>query len=313
MGAKMRRAVVIAAGVLLVAAACASGDGARTVMPTPAAEPSLEPSPPASATLTPATPTVKAEPTIGGADALQPLGYPLDPDSLTDRVQGAVGARVVAPREGATVRQTSERLQVSDDAERANEDGWGCRVHVEYEGQPAVDWYVQPGQPVIATMDGHATLFVNTVANAFDYYRVAREPYLGNPDRSRAPLSPFPGPGGGMGLYVSVSNDDFRIDLGHLALEATIGHVPRDAFTAPFSPVFDYRSAFAVPRAVSSGDIVAEWDVRRGDTVGYTGDSGYSEAPHLHYAITRRADARRLCATEEAGFADGGWLTRPAP
>jgi hypothetical protein len=241
---------------------------------------------------------------------LQPIGYPLNPDAPTDEVQGPVGARVVAPRAGVTVRETSEHLQVSADPVRANQDGWDCRVHVEYEGQPAVDWYVQAGEPVLATIDGHATLVVNTVTNAFDYYGVAREPYLGNPDRLRAPISPFPGPGGGMGVYVSISNDEFRIDLGHLSLDSTIANVPPDAFVAPYSAAFDYISAFAVPRAVSAGDVLAQWDVRRGDTVGYTGDSGYSEAPHLHYAITRRTDGQRLCASEEAGFVDGGWLAR---
>jgi murein DD-endopeptidase MepM/ murein hydrolase activator NlpD len=50
--------------------------------------------------------------------------------------------------------------------------------------------------------------------------------------------------------------------------------------------------------------------VRRGDVVAFTGDAGYSEAPHLHYAITRRSDGAALCATREAGFADNGWLVR---
>jgi hypothetical protein len=44
--------------------------------------------------------------------------------------------------------------------------------------------------------------------------------------------------------------------------------------------------------------------------IGYTGDAGYSEAPHLHYVITERASGRSLCPTEESGFDDGGWLTR---
>ena len=67
---------------------------------------------------------------------------------------------------------------------------------------------------------------------------------------------------------------------------------------------------FSVPRVSSVGDIIATWQVRRGDVVGFTGDAGYSEAPHLHYAITRRSDGAALCATGEAGFADNGWLLR---
>ena len=63
----------------------------------------------------------------------------------TDRVTGIVGSRVIVAGAGASVLETSERLQVSDDPDLANEDGWDCRVHVEYEGKPAVDWYVQPG------------------------------------------------------------------------------------------------------------------------------------------------------------------------
>jgi hypothetical protein len=225
-------------------------------------------------------------------------------------VTGAVGSRVIVAGNGATVRETSEQLQVSDDADLANADGWDCRVHLEYEGEPAVDWYVQPGQPVYATMDGTATLILNTVVNAFDYYGVPREPYIGNPDRARAPISPFPGPGGGMGLYVSITNERFRIDLGHLSLDATIAHVPDAAFGSGYSRSTDYRARFSVPRSSPTGDLIATWQVRRGDVVGFTGDAGYSEAPHLHYAITRRSDGAALCATAEAGFADNGWLLR---
>jgi murein DD-endopeptidase MepM/ murein hydrolase activator NlpD len=50
--------------------------------------------------------------------------------------------------------------------------------------------------------------------------------------------------------------------------------------------------------------------VSRGDVIGFTGDSGYSEAPHLHYEITRLSDERQLCPTGENGFDDGSWLTR---
>jgi hypothetical protein len=267
-----------------------------TVAPT--STPIAEPTP---------TPTIAATPSL---DALEPIGFPLDPEMKTDRVAGVVGSRSIVAGGGATVRETSERLQVSDDTDLANEDGWDCRVHVEYEGKPAVDWYVRPGTPVYATMDGTATLFLNTVVNAFDYYGVPREPYIGNPDRARAPISPFPGPGGGMGLYVSIINDRYRVDLGHLTLGATIAHVPAGAFSGGYSRSTDYAVTFSAPRASSVGDIIATWQVRRGDVVAFTGDAGYSEAPHLHYAITRRSDGAALCATREAGFADNGWLVR---
>lgn len=208
------------------------------------------------------------------------------------------------------MRETSERLQVSSDPIEANRDGWDCRVHVEYESNPAADWYVQPGQPVRATMDGDATLIINTVVNAFDYYGVSREPYIGNPDRARAPVSPFAGPGGGMGVYVSVTNDRYRTDYGHFALAPTIASVPGSAFAGGYSRTFDYAAAFATPRAVSAGDVIATWHVRRGDVIGYTGDTGYSEAPHLHYAIIDRTTGLRLCPTSEPGFTAAGWLTR---
>jgi hypothetical protein len=183
-------------------------------------------------------------------------------------------------------------------------------VHAEYEGAPAVDWYVQPGVPVYATMDGEATLFINTYVNAFDYYGVSRESYIGDPDRARAPITPFPGPGGGMGVYVAVVSESHRTAYGHLDLVATIANVPASAFRGRFSPSFDYTAEFAVPRRFDVADQVAVWHVKRGDVIGYTGDGGYSEAPHLHYTITRRSDGAALCPTGEAGFADNGWLLR---
>jgi hypothetical protein len=134
---------------------------------------------------------------------------------------------------------------------------------------------------------------VNTVANAFDYYGVSREPYIGIPDRAHAPLSPFPGPGGGMGVYVTILSAGYRTDYGHLDLARTAGAVPAEAFAPPYSPSYD-----------------STWRVRRGDVIGYTGDAGYSEAPHLHYQITDRVTGEKLCPTSEPGFDDGGWLSR---
>ncbi|HET6614472.1 MAG TPA: hypothetical protein VFH62_01185, partial [Dehalococcoidia bacterium] len=74
---------------------------------------------------------------------------------------------------------------------------------------------------------------------------------------------------------------------------------PDDAFSAPYSRAFDYASAFAVPQSFTYGAQVATWPVRKGDVIGYTGDAGYSEAPHLHYVITNRATGTRLCPTGE--------------
>ncbi|HXK33016.1 MAG TPA: M23 family metallopeptidase [Dehalococcoidia bacterium] len=159
-------------------------------------------------------------------------------------------------------------------------------------------------------MDGTAVLLINTYVNAFDYYGVSREPYLGDPDRARAPLSPFPGPGGGMGVYVAVIGERYRTDYGHLALTPTLALVPDSAFSAPYGRGYDWASRFGRPLPSTVAEQVATWEVRRGDVIGYTGDSGYSEAPHLHYAITDRATGTRLCPTTEAGFAHGGWLAR---
>ncbi len=251
-----------------------------------------------------------ASSTPRSGEARQPLGYPLDPAGRTDAVTGALGSRTIAVGAGPNVREASEGRQATGDPVDEDAYGWNCATHVEYEGTPAVDWYVQAGTPVYATMDGTATLLVNTVVNAFDYYGVDREPYTGDPDRSRAPVSPFPGPGGGMGVYVSVINDEYRTDYGHLSIDATAANVPADAFVAPYSPAYAYASAFATTRGLSAAAFVATWEVRRGDVIGFTGDSGYSEAPHLHYQITRRPDGMKLCPTGEAGFAGGGWLSR---
>jgi hypothetical protein len=265
---------------------------------------------PASPAPSPTTaPAASATATPSG-DPAQPEGFPLDPDAITDAVRGVKGARSMAIRGGPSVREVSEQRQTSGDPIDEDAYGWNCATHFEYEGMPAVDWYIQPGAPVRATMDGVATLLLNTTANAFDYYGVSREPYIGDPDRERAPLGPFPGPGGGMGVYVSVINDGYRTDYGHLSLAATIANVPAGAFGAPYSRSYAYDAAFATPQPTSTAAIVATWEVRRGDVIGFTGDAGYSEASHLHYQITRRSDGVKLCPTGEPQFIDGGWLLR---
>lgn len=299
----------IAALLALTLAACDSGvPPART--PTPFA-PSATPSP-AERTPSPAAVTPTPEPSATPAPFvdLEPLGFPLDPLLRADRVAGKVGSRRIEAGAGPALFDYSSKQQAADDSGQANESGWNCRVHVEYENAPAVDWYVQPGTPVRATMDGVATLTINTTVNAFDHYGVSREPYIGNPDRDRAPVSPFPGPGGGMGVYVSVANDAFRTDYGHFSLAPTIAAVPESAFAGGFARATGYASMFAAPRSAGIGDTIATWRVRRGDVVGFTGDTGYSEAPHLHYQITRVSDGALLCPTNEPGFDDAGWLLR---
>jgi len=223
-------------------------------------------------------------------------------------VTGVVGSRVIAWGGGPAALEYSRDDQVADDPVRANRCGWNVRVHYEYEGQPAIDWYVR-AVPVVATMDGTATLLINTVSNAFDVYGVAREPYIGNPDRVRAPVSPFPGPGGGQGVFVRTENRAYRTDHAHLELAATVEAIPRTAWLAGFAPdTAALARQFAPLRDFRVATAVAHWEVRRGDVIGVTGDSGYSEAPHLHYAIRPAGEENALCPTREAGFSRAGWL-----
>jgi hypothetical protein len=159
-------------------------------------------------------------------------------------------------------------------------------------------------------MDGTASLMINTVSNPFDVYGVSREPYLGNPDRARAPVVPFPGPGGGMGVFVRIRNSAFQAEMGHLELIATSGVVPREAWVGGLGPDTGFASRFRELHDFRVADLAATWEVRAGDLIGYSGDSGYSEAPHLHYTIRRAGFANLLCPTTEPGFDDAGWLFR---
>jgi hypothetical protein len=86
--------------------------------------------------------------------------------------------------------------------------------------------------------------------------------------------------------------------------------VPDDAFSRGYTRTSDYAAEFAEPRDFREGNVIASWHVQRGDVIAYSGDSGYSEAAHLHYQITRVATDEHLCPTAEEGFADGGWLFR---
>jgi murein DD-endopeptidase MepM/ murein hydrolase activator NlpD len=257
------------------------------------------------------TPTPSQTANPGPRPSLEPVGFPLDPVTRCGRVEGAMGARTVRWGAGPSALDYSRTDQPAADPERANASGWNARVHVEYEGQPAVDWYLPPGTPVYATMDGVATLYVITLSNPFEVYGVAREPYLGNPDRARAPISPFPGPGGGKGVFLRVENEAFRTEYAHLDLRSTLEAV-RPPFLDPWGPATNYESQFAPLRDFRATTAIARWDLRRGELVGLTGDTGYSEAPHLHYTIARAGSAALLCPTTEPGFEDSGWLFRTA-
>jgi hypothetical protein len=160
-------------------------------------------------------------------------------------------------------------------------------------------------------MDGTATLYAITVANGFDYYGLGREPYIGDPDRSRAGLNPFPGPGGGLGVYVEIDSGQFLTVSAHLDLQHTASAgVPIDAFYTDFGPQTDYATRFSSIPDARQGTAVAQWHVTRGGVIGFSGDAGYSEAPHLHYTVQRAGSDAKLCPAAEGGFDDGAWLLK---
>lgn len=275
----------------------ATAPSITTPVATPATPPTAAPSDTPAATVTP-------------APRLYPIGFPIDPATRLGIVTGEVGSRTIRWGAGLTAIEYSRDDQPAGDPDRANRCGWNARLHVEYEGQPAVDWYIPVGTPVYATMDGTASLMINTVSNPFEVYGVSREPYIGNPDRDRAPVVPFPGPGGGMGVFVRIRNDDFQTDMGHLELIATSAVVPKSAWLGGLGPDTAFATVYRELRDFRIADLAATWEVRAGELVGYSGDSGYSEAPHLHYTIRRAGFANLLCPTTEPGFDDAGWLFR---
>jgi murein DD-endopeptidase MepM/ murein hydrolase activator NlpD len=290
---------------LALVIAC-SGDSSVPEPPGQASTPAAVTTVPAAATATPVA--ASPSPTPGLIGTIEPQGLPLDPSTRLGIVLGAAPDRALSFGGGPRAGDYSRDDQPAGDPERANRSGWNCRVHQEYEGQPAVDWYVPPGTPVVSTMDGTARLFVVTTSNPFDLYGVNREPYLGHPDRSRAPLSPFPGPGGGKGVFVQVENAQFVTEYAHLDA-ATFSVVPLSAFIDGYGPGGGSGDEFRPLRGLQTFTEVARWEVRAGDVVGLSGDTGYSEAPHLHYTV-RRAGGPLLCPTTEAGFPDNGWLFR---
>ena len=232
-----RRTFIVSVGALaLVGCGESKLESTPTAAPGSATPVTATPVPQATNTATPApSPTPTARPPV-----VEPTGFPIAPNTRTGRVVGEVGARTIHWGEGPTALAYSRDDQPSDDPERANACGWNARTHLEYEGQPAVDWYVPVGTPVVATMDGVATLLINTVSNPFDFYGVSREPYIGNPDRARAPISPFPGPGGGQGAFVRIENERFRTDSAHLEIGRTLDAVPADAYLPGYSAAFDF-------------------------------------------------------------------------
>jgi murein DD-endopeptidase MepM/ murein hydrolase activator NlpD len=86
--------------------------------------------------------------------------------------------------------------------------------------------------------------------------------------------------------------------------------VPAAAFLPEYSRAVNFASTFALLRDFRTATAVASWPVRRGEVVGFTGDSGYSEAPHLHYAIRPANSENAFCPTTEPGFPNNGWLLR---
>jgi hypothetical protein len=196
-----------------------------------------------------------------------------------------------------------------NDLDAANRSGWNCETHYEYESIPAVDFYIPIGTPLVATMDGTATLYAISHVNDFDRYGVSREPYLANPDRTRASYTPFPGPSSGLGVYVHIENSGYIIEYGHLDLGLTVNTIPFLSFINGYSPASDYATLFQDVPQPRVPTAIAQWQVQAGDIIGMSGDAGYSEGPHLHYTIQPAGEPLR-CPTNEPGYTNAGWLFR---
>lgn len=309
----MKHWLLTVLAVLVFAVAACGGDDdespSRTASPTATAGATPTRSPAATQSPVPGD-TGAPTATLPLAPRLEPTGFPIDPQTRLGVVTGDVGSRqLLFDGSGPAAFEYALNSQPFGDLDEANRSGWNCRTHFEYEGIAAEDFYIPAGTPILATMDGAATLYVISYVNDFDRYGVDREPYLGNPDRSRAPISPFPAQSGGLGVYVVIVNDGFVTESGHLDLGLTVGALPEGAFIPGYDRDTDYDSQFAeVPQPRIPAPIAA-WDVSAGDVIGLSGDAGYSEGPHVHYTVARR-DGPRLCPTNESSFDDGGWLFR---
>ena len=294
----IRLPIALAAALALALFAC--GDDAA-----PGSSPSPSPAARTSATQTAAP---ASTPTPSPTSGL--LRFPIDPQTALGEVVGEIGSRTVSfGAAGPTAYDYARNDQPSHDPRVANGSGWNCRTHFEYEGIAAVDFYIAEGTPIHSTTGGTARLYTVSTQNDFDRYGVDREPYLGDPDRARAPLNPFPGPTAGLAVYVVVEGEGFLTEYGHLDLERTADAVRDGAYSDGFSTESNWAALFGEVSLPRPRTLIAEWQVRRGDIVGYSGDAGYSEAPHLHYTI-KHEGGDLLCPTDESGFADGGWLFR---
>lgn len=218
--------------------------------------------------------------------------------------------RTVVPsaENGPTLEQIAKDVQTrpQNDME-SNRYGWNCRLHDKYEGTgPAVDWYLPAGIPITTVMGGQAELYIITTANSYAYYGTDPSITLGLP-APNVPLYSLPGPSGGMGIFVSVLNGAMRAEYGHLDLKTTLPLVPETAYVAPYSPIFNYDARFGRPVDYRQTTLIARWTVRKGDTVGTVGNTGYSDVSHLHYQIVTADRQRKFCPTREP-FPNSGWL-----
>jgi hypothetical protein len=239
----------------------------------------------------------------------EPIGFPVDPNLRPMQVIVTPQGKQIAPAapDGPTVLQVARDIQVRrENDEAANRYGWNCRLHTYYEGAPAVDWYLPEGTPLIATMRGQAELYFITTVNAFEYYGVDKSITLGLPSPNM-PRFPLPGPGGGMGIFVSILNGDLRAEYGHLELRQTVNLVPPNAWMAPYSRSYDFPARFGRPVDHTNITLVARWDVQRGNVVGFVGNTGYSDVPHIHYQVVTRDRGTKYCPTSEDG-GTAGWL-----
>jgi hypothetical protein len=279
---------------------------------TIACGPLLTPAPSASPFAISTRPRPETTPTpVPGPAVAGPVGFPLDPNIRPwQAVDTPQGRRLMPPAaDGPTVLQVTRNnfVRAANDME-SNRYGWNCRVHAKYEGFPGVDWYLPDGTPAVATMDAKAELYVIYTGNSFDYYNVSKTLYLGLPP-ANVPLFPFKGESGGMGIFVSLFDGVLRAEYGHLDPKRTIAAVPDAAFFSPYSKTFDYDTRFNKPRGPNDGTLVASWPVKRGQVVGYVGNSGYSDVAHLHYQVITPDRAKKYCPSEEP-LPFSGWLFR---